>query len=42
MPESLTEPVETFTIELKGDGKPATIELSWGEVKLTAAFTFGE
>jgi hypothetical protein len=42
MPESLTEPVETFTIELKGDGKPAMLGLSWGEVKLTAGFTFGD
>ena len=42
MPESLTEPAEAFTIELKGDGKPAMLDLSWGEVKLTGVFTFGE
>ena len=42
MPESLTEPVEVFTIELKGDGQPAMIDLSWADVKLTGIFTFGE
>ncbi len=42
MPESLTEPVEVFTIELKGDGKPATLDLSWGDTKLTGVFTFGQ
>ena len=29
-------------IELKGDGKPATIDLSWADTKLTGVFTFGE
>jgi hypothetical protein len=42
MPESLTEPVEVFTIELKGDGQPATLDLSWADTKLTSVFTFGQ
>jgi hypothetical protein len=37
--KTLTESVETFTIELKGDGGKGDLALKWGTQALTAAFT---
>lgn len=38
--ESLSSPVETFTIDLAGDGGKGTLSLSWGATKLAADFGF--
>ena len=35
----LAEPVETFTIELKGDKSRGELTLKWGTKALSAAFT---
>jgi hypothetical protein len=37
--KTLPESVETFTIELKGDGGKGELALKWGMLALTAAFT---
>jgi hypothetical protein len=37
--KTLPESVETFTIELKGDGGKGDLALKWGTLALTAAFT---
>lgn len=37
--ESLSSPVETFTIDLKSAAKGGEVDLSWGGTKLTAGFT---
>jgi len=36
---TLSAPVETFTIELKGDGGKGELALKWGTLALTAPFT---
>jgi Protein of unknown function (DUF2911) len=40
--ESLSSPVETFTIDLKGTGKGGDLDLAWGGTKLSSAFVFGK
>jgi hypothetical protein len=40
--ESAKSAVETFTIELRNAPKGGIFEMTWGTVKLTAAFQFGK
>jgi hypothetical protein len=37
--KTLSEPVETFTIELKGDGNKGELALKWGTLSLSTPFT---
>jgi hypothetical protein len=37
--KTLSEPVETFTIELKGEGSKGELALKWGTLALAAPFT---
>lgn len=37
--KTLSEPVETFTIELKGEGSKGELALKWGTLALVAPFT---
>lgn len=39
--ESLSDPVETFTIDLKEAGKGGAFAMSWGNTRLTADFGLG-
>jgi Protein of unknown function (DUF2911) len=40
--ESLSSPVETFTIDLKGESKGGDLDLAWGETKLSSDFVIGK
>jgi len=39
--ESVTDPVETFTIEMKGGAKGSVLALTWGTTRLAADFRIG-
>jgi hypothetical protein len=40
--QSLSSPVETFTIDLKGKAKGGDFDLSWGATKLSSDFAIGK
>ncbi|HEX9710463.1 MAG TPA: DUF2911 domain-containing protein, partial [Candidatus Thermoplasmatota archaeon] len=39
--QTLSSPVETFTIDLEGAAKGGDFALTWGETRLSSGFTFG-
>jgi hypothetical protein len=40
--QSLSTPVETFTIDLKGKAQGGDIDLAWGATKLSSAFVISK